>query len=191
MTAEPTRHAMWSPDPIRQRLAVYTLEDVLKLPEDAPRVELRDGVMIVVPSPTGRHQNIGNLLWLWLRQYAPDKFAAFTAVGVLVSHKDTFEPDVVLLRLPVDDTNHYYDARQVVIAVEVVSPGTKRRDRLDKPAEYGAAGIPHFWRIEQDPIHVFAYDLGKNGYELAADATEELVLKAPFDIRLPIRDITP
>jgi hypothetical protein len=28
MTAEPTGHAMWSPDPIRQRLAAYTLEDV-------------------------------------------------------------------------------------------------------------------------------------------------------------------
>jgi Uma2 family endonuclease len=191
MTAEATGHGMWSPDPIRQRMAAYTVEDVLKLPDDAPRVELSDGVMIVVRSPTGRHQNIGNLLWLWLGQHAPDKFVAVTAVGVLVSHKDTFEPDVLLLRLPVDDTNHYFDARQVVIAVEVVSPGTKRRDRLDKPAEYAAAGIPHFWRIEQDPIHVFAYALGKNGYELVADATEELVLEAPFEIRLPIRDITP
>jgi Uma2 family endonuclease len=191
MTAEPTGHVMWSPDPTKQRLAVYTLEDVLKLPDDAPRVELTDGVMTVVPSPTGRHQNIGNLLWLWLRQHAPDKFATFTAVGILVSHKDSFEPDVVLLRRPVDDTNHYYDARQVVIAVEVVSPGTKRRDRLEKPADYAAAGIPHFWRIEQDPIHVFAYALGKNGYELVADTTEELVLTEPFEIRLPIRDITP
>ena len=43
MTAEPTGHVMWSPDPIWQRLAVHTLEDVLKLPEDAPRVEpIRD-----------------------------------------------------------------------------------------------------------------------------------------------------
>jgi hypothetical protein len=99
MTAQPTGHAMWSPDPVRQRLAAHTLEDVLKLPE--------------------------------------------------------------------------------------------RRDRLEKPADDAAAGIPHFWRIEQDPIHVFANDLGKNGYELVAEATEELVLKAPFDIRLPIRDITP
>jgi hypothetical protein len=33
MTAEPTGHVMWSPDPISQRLASYTLEDVLLLPE--------------------------------------------------------------------------------------------------------------------------------------------------------------
>jgi hypothetical protein len=52
MTAEPTGHVMWSPSPIRQRLANYFVEDVLNLPDDAPRVELRDGVMIVVPSHT-------------------------------------------------------------------------------------------------------------------------------------------
>ena len=92
MTAEATGHVMWSPDPVRQRLASHTLEDVLKLPADAPRVELRDGVMIVVPCPTGRHQNIGNLLWLWFRQNAPLEFEAFTAVGLVVSHRDTYEP---------------------------------------------------------------------------------------------------
>jgi hypothetical protein len=31
----------------------------------------------------------------------------------------------------------------------------------------------------------------KEGYGLVADSTEELVWKAPFDIRPPIRDITP
>jgi Uma2 family endonuclease len=169
----------------------HTLEDVLKLPDDAPRVELRDGVMIVVPSPTGRHQNIGNLLWAWFRQHAPIMFEPLTAVGVAVTHRDTFEPDVILLRRPVEETNHYYDAEQVVIAVEVVSPSTRRRDRLDKPAEYAAAGIPHYWRIEQDPVHVFAYDLVDGQYKLAVDSTEVLSLRKPFDIELRVREITP
>ena len=62
MTAEPTGQVMWSPDPIRQRLAAHTLEDVLALPDDAPRVELTDGVMTVVPSPTYDHQDIAALL---------------------------------------------------------------------------------------------------------------------------------
>jgi hypothetical protein len=35
MTAEPTGHVMWSPNPLRQRLANYFLEDVLNLPDDA------------------------------------------------------------------------------------------------------------------------------------------------------------
>ena len=46
MTAAPAGRLIWSPDPIKQRMAGYFIEDVLNLPEDAPRVELRDGVMI-------------------------------------------------------------------------------------------------------------------------------------------------
>src|SRR4051812_435083 len=108
---------MWSPNPRRQRLANYFLEDVLKLPEDAPRVELRDGVMIVVPSPTIGHQNIGNLLWAWFRQHAPQEFLAVTAVGVAVGLKDSLEPDVLLLDASVANSNHYVMPDDVVIAV--------------------------------------------------------------------------
>ncbi|GAA2641165.1 Uma2 family endonuclease [Paractinoplanes durhamensis] len=191
MTAEPAGHVMWSPNPLRQRAANHFLEDVLNLPHDAPRVELRDGVMIVVPSPTVAHQNIGNLLWLWFRQHAPQEFLAVTAVGVALGLKDSVEPDVLLLDAKVEQTNHYVMPSSVAIAVEVVSPGTKRRDRLEKPVEYAAAGVPHFWRIEQNPVHVYAYDLVDGHYELAADSETELVLSAPFEIKLPIRDITP
>ena len=71
------------------------------------------------------------------------------------------------------------------------SSGTKRRDRLEKPAEYAAAGVRHYWRIEPDPVHVFAYDLVDGAYRLVADSTVELVLAEPFTITLPIRDIAP
>jgi Uma2 family endonuclease len=188
---DPTAHGMWSPDPVRQRLANHTIEDVLALPDDAPRVELRDGVLVVVPSPTIGHQNIGNRLWMWLFQHAPAVYEPVTAVGVALTHRNTLEPDVLLLSRPVVVENHYVDAEQVVLAVEVVSPGTRRRDRLEKPADYADAGIRHYWRIEQNPVHVYAYDLVDGRYELAADSAEELTVTKPFDIRLRVRDITP
>lgn len=191
MTAEPTGHVMWSPNPVRQRLANYFIEDVLNLPDDAPRVELRDGVLIVVPSPTYDHQDIAGLLWHWLRRHAPDGLRASLATGVALSLDTTYEPDVLLVSTEVDGARHYAVANQVTLVVEVVSPGTKKRDRLEKPAEYAAAGIPHYWRIEQGPLHIFAYDLVDGRYELAADTETELVLSAPFEIKLPIRDITP
>ncbi|MGC4809429.1 Uma2 family endonuclease [Micromonospora sp. DT228] len=188
---EPTAQGIWGPDPVRQRLANHTIEDVLALPDDAPRVELRDGVLVVVPSPTYDHQNISSLLWMWLRQHAPLDLSPATAIGVAISHRNTLEPDVVLLRRPLVGTSHYFDAEQVMLAVEVVSPGTRRRDRLEKPADYADAGIPHYWRIEQNPVHVYAYDLVDGRYELAADSAEELIVAKPFDIRLRVRDITP
>jgi Uma2 family endonuclease len=191
MTAEPVGHVMWTPHPVKQRLANHTIEDVLLLPDDAPRVELRDGVMIVVPSPTYNHQNIAGLLWYWLRQHAPSEYQASQATGVAVSLDTTFEPDVLLVDADIDGDRHYAVANRVTLAVEVVSPGTRKRDRLEKPAEYAAAGIPYYWRIEQDPLRIFAYALRADGYELVADSTEELVLNEPFEIRLAVRDITP
>jgi Uma2 family endonuclease len=183
---------MWSPDPVRQRLAAYTIEDVLALPGDAPRVELRDGVMIVVPSPTFDHQDIQFLLQRWLRDNTPGDFRVSAGVGVAVELNQTFEPDVLLVRRDVNGGSHYAMADQVVLAVEIVSPGTKRRDRIEKPADYAAADIPFFWRIEQNPVHVYAYELATNGsYTLVADSDTELILERPFEIRLPIGDITP
>jgi Uma2 family endonuclease len=195
MSAQPVEsraHRMWSPDPLRQSLAAYTVEDVLALPGDAPRVELRDGVMIVVPSPTFDHQDIQFLLQRWLRDNTPGDFRVSAGVGVAVELNQTFEPDVLLVRRDVNGGSHYAMADQVVLAVEIVSPGTKRRDRIEKPADYAAAGIPFFWRIEQNPVHVYAYELATNGsYTLVADSDTELILERPFEIRLSIGDITP
>jgi Uma2 family endonuclease len=177
---------------MRQRLADHTIEDVLSLPPDAPRVELADGVMVVVPSPSEDHQDISFQLCAWLRRYAPTGFKAVQALGVAVELNRTYEPDVLLRRAGDNGGRHFVPADQVVIAIEVVSPGTRARDRFAKPAEYAAAGIPFYWRIEQGPVHVFAYRLSASGtYELVADSTQMLTLDEPFPISLPITEITP
>ena len=137
MSAQPTSGGPLyaGPNPDRQRMASYTTADVLALPEDAPRVELRDGVMIMVPSPTFEHQTVGNLLWHWLRTWAPQEYVATTAIGMEVTESDSFEPDVLLLRQRPARASHFVAADQVLIAVEVVSRGTRRRDRFEKPAD--------------------------------------------------------
>ena len=145
----------------------------------------------MVPSPEADHQDIGSLVWMWFRQNASAEFRVVQAVGVLVSPIKTLEPDVVLLKAPAP-SRHYYLPVQVALAVEVVSPGTKKRDRFRKPEAYARAGVPHYWRIEQNPVHVFAYDLAPDGsYQLIADSDSELVLARPFEIRLPIAAIVP
>jgi Uma2 family endonuclease len=191
MTAEPIGSVGWAPDTFKQKRAGYTVEDVLNLPHDAPRVELSDGVLTVVASPTGRHQKINWRLVAWLERHLPAGFEPQFAVGVVTGYRSTVEPDALILHSPVDLDHHFFEADQVVVAVEIGSPGTTRRDRFEKPGLFAAAGIPHYWRIEQDPVHVFAYDLSGDRYELVAESDTELVLTAPFEIRLPIADITP
>ena len=200
MSAEPipTSPGPWCPDPMRQQRADYTLEDLLALPDDAPRVELVDGVIQVTPSPTLGHQDIASLLWLWLRSHAPAQLRASQSVGVDLSPNTTRQPDVLLYHAGPPSDRSRLRPSDVVLAVEIVSPGTRRVDRFAKPGEYAAAGIPFYWRIEQDPVHLYAYHLGdrigpggEQQYELVADGSEVVELAEPFAIKLPIAEIRP
>ncbi|GHJ06737.1 hypothetical protein TPA0907_11040 [Micromonospora humidisoli] len=183
---------------MRQQRADYTLEDLLALPDDAPRVELVDGVIQVTPSPTLGHQNIASLLWLWLHSRVPDRLRVAQAVGVGLSANTSRQPDVLLYRAEVPADRFRLRPSDVLLAVEIVSPGTRRVDRFAKPGEYAAAGIPFYWRVEQDPVHLYAYRIGdrvgpggERQYELVADSAELIELTEPFDIKLPIAEITP
>ncbi|MEU7972698.1 Uma2 family endonuclease [Micromonospora sp. NPDC049089] len=200
MSAEPvpTSPGPWCPDPMRQQRADYTLEDLLTLPDDAPRVELVDGVIQVTPSPTLGHQDISLLLAHWLLQHAPADLRVVQAVGVGLSPNTSRQPDVLLRRAGVAPSRSTLRPEDVVLAVEIVSPGTRRIDRFAKPGEYAAAGIPFYWRIEQDPVHVYAYRIGdrvgpggERQYELVADGADVIELAEPFDIKLPVAEITP
>ncbi|MFG1917829.1 Uma2 family endonuclease [Micromonospora sp. NPDC048898] len=200
MSAEPipTSPGPWCPDPMRQQRADYTLEDLLTLPDDAPRVELVDGVIQVTPSPTLGHQDISFLLRMWLHSRVPAHLRIAQAVGVGLSFNTSRQPDVLLCRAEVPSDRSLLRPADVLLAVEIVSPGTRRIDRFAKPGEYAAAGIPFYWRIEQDPVHVYAYRIGdrvgpggERQYELVADGADVIELVEPFDIKLPIAEITP
>lgn len=169
-------------------MGTYTVEDILNLPDDAPRTELRDGVVIPVPAPTAGHQRIVGTLWRLLERMAPEGLTVLSAVGVMINQHNSVEPDVVVLRGYVESTHHFFPPRQCVVAVEVVSPSTQRRDRLEKPGLYANAGVPYYWRIEQNPTRVFAYELQGTAYELITDTTETelLNLSAPFEIAIDV-----
>jgi Uma2 family endonuclease len=183
----------WQPNPVRQKLANYNLEDVIKLPDGAPRVELVGGRMFPLASPQFKHQRVTSLIWRWLDEHAPaDRFVAVPGLGVAMDFKHSREPDVLLLDAEVARDNHFFSPDDVPLAVEVVSPSTKRIDRFDKPRDYAKAGIKNYWRVELEPaVHVFAYRLGRTGAnEAAGDSAKLLKLVEPFPIELPISEIT-
>ncbi|MFJ9364183.1 hypothetical protein ACIRRA_07195 [Nocardia sp. NPDC101769] len=39
----------------------------------------------------------------------------------------------------------------------MVSPGTRRKDRMIRPMDYARAGIPYFWRIESEDFEPAVY----------------------------------
>lgn len=57
----------------------------------------------------------------------------------------------------------------VLLVVEIISPGSGAADTAAKPAEYAGAGIPQYWTINQDPAQtVTMYRLDGDRYHVRA-----------------------
>jgi Uma2 family endonuclease len=78
----------------------------------------------------------------------------------------------------------------VLLVVEIVSPGSVSMDRLVKPAQYAAAGIPAYWRVETDPVSLTAYTLpfGTSSYaEVGTWTSADVVrLAEPFPVEIDL-----
>lgn len=85
----------------------------------------------------------------------------------------------------------------MLLAIEVVSPESRVRDRERKPCLYARAGIPHFWLVEEgdDGGVVYTYELDpvKGGYTNTAVHRKRLRVEAPcpFDLDLTALDARP
>jgi Uma2 family endonuclease len=57
----------------------------------------------------------------------------------------------------------------VLLVVEIVSPGSEGIDTVTKRSEYAAAGIPQYWVVDQDqPQTVTMYHLDGAAYAVRA-----------------------
>jgi Uma2 family endonuclease len=133
----------------------WTVDEVWALADEpGVRHEVVDGELLVSPSPGFAHQRL--LMELAVGLYG---YCARTGVGtvvcapfdVVLDARDTLvQPD--LLVLPPGVSIHAPQGIPGVtlrLAVEVLSPGTARHDRLRKRPRYQRAGIP-VWLVDPD-----------------------------------------
>lgn len=78
-----------------------------------------------------------------------------------------------------------------LLAVEVMSPTSRGRDRVSRPAQYAAAGIPHFWRYEPVAPAFVAYAIEGDVYRETGRFTDEVVLEQPVHLRFRLDDLRP
>ena len=82
-------------------------------------------------------------------------------------------------------------AREVRLAIEVVSPGSRRVDKVFKHSEYADAGIPHYWVVDLgepgDRIALTAHHLaGAFGYADAGPVVGTFTATEPFPVELDL-----
>lgn len=141
---------------------VWTVADLVDLPDDGNRYELVDGGLVVTPFATQRHQDLANDLRDRLLSAAPPGWRVRTEYPLPLADDTQRIPDVVVYRWPLQhprhDPNNPLGPADVGLIVEVVSRRTRRTDRFAKPGEYADAGIGMYWRLETEPdlvLHPF------------------------------------
>src|SRR2546421_2872402 len=151
-----------------QEPVVLTAQQYDALPPNN-RMELVDGVVTLMTPATRRHQIVVQKLRAALESGCPDELKIVWEQEVRLADLLRRNPDVMTVQATADDLDIYsYAPSDVGLAVEVVSPHTQVTDRLHKPAEYAAAGIEHYWRVETLPqVAVHTYRLADSGSYLA------------------------
>lgn len=149
---------------LAERAGRWTLARLADLPRDGNRYEVIDGNLIVTPPPPPWHQAVGSvILGQLIVQCPPEWLAAYESY--LDYGGDGRVPDLVIVRRASLRRHGQlaYVPADIGLAVEIVSPSSRRTDRLAKPAEYADVGIPLFWRVELEPdlvIHPYRLDDG-------------------------------
>ena len=157
--------------------------DALRPAEGSERYELLDGAILVTPGPGRWHQAVVVELTVLLRTLRPDGLVVKVApFDVALADDTVLQPDI-LVAAAADLTDKELPAAPL-LAVEVLSPSTRRIDQLLKRDRFAAAGVPSYWLIDPCEPSVTVLELGDNGYrEVQVAHGDELVrVTAPFPL---------
>jgi Uma2 family endonuclease len=171
-----------------------TAEQYEALPEEiCRRIEVVDGAIVVNPAPRRLHQDICRRLANVLETAAGPGLAVTTDVDLRLRDVPLLNrrPDVVVYDASLPD-DAVLRPQHCVLVVEVMSPGSVTTDQTDKPAEYVAAGIRHYWRVERDApdggLSIFCYRLDPTTgtYASAGVHSGKLTVSEPISVTLDL-----
>ena len=134
-------------------------------------------------------------LGVTLEQTCPDHLFVSQSNDVELSARRLFIPDVLVTTFEAARRRSGgFTADEVVLVVEIVSPGSQSMDRVLKPALYAKAGIPHFWLIETDgdiTVHTYRLDVDAKVYEPSGSFTDVIDTDGPWRLEIPVAALRP
>ncbi len=152
---------------------LYTLADILDW-DGQQRMELIDGIPEMMAPPSRLHQKICGELFGQLHEYLKGKecevYAAPFAVR-LFEREDDFPMDTVTMVEP--DLSVVCDPRKLDdigckgapdLVIEILSPSSRRHDRITKFNLYRRAGVREYWIVDPSDQSVQSFLLENNAY---------------------------
>jgi Uma2 family endonuclease len=132
----------------------WTADDVHALPDDGNRYEVIEGALFVTPAPAWRHQSAAVRLCAMLLAYLDRERVGYVFVApadVVFSPRRAVQPDMFVVP-PVNGRRpeRFEDAGMLLVAIEVISPGTGRADRVVKRNLYRDERVPEYWIVDLD-----------------------------------------
>ncbi|MEV4760424.1 Uma2 family endonuclease [Micromonospora sp. NPDC049559] len=191
---EPVRRSEPSFDILGEFDEPWTAQLALDLlPEtNGPKIEVLSGSVIVTPHAGYDHQNIELELAYQLKRAARQAGLWLYHEVNVVSKDDLFIPDIVVLRSSGGGQTSM-DVSNAVLLGEIVSRGNRRKDVIERPREYAAAGVPFFLRVDlRNRVPAMAlYQLVDGEYRpvAAAAAGSTFVMREPFEFSVDPADL--
>src|SRR5438093_13342515 len=145
----------------------FTYQDYLQLPEDR-RYEIVDGDLFMVPAPSPYHQKVSLKLEHLLYDHVTSRKLGeifHAPCDLLVSEIDIVQPDIFYIsngRLSIIKERNIQGAPDLI--VEILSPGTEKRDRGIKQKLYACAGVKEYWIVDTEARSIDLMTPGPEGY---------------------------
>lgn len=183
-----------------QRL--LTVADYLALPEDAEvHHELQEGILVMSPRPVPDHQLCQRRISRRIEDQLPSGLEVLPEVDVDLQlapddrPATVRAPDIVVVpRAALERVRReggLLRAAEVILVVEIISPGSRRLDTIVKHSEYADAGVPHYWVVDLgepgDRPQLTAHHLaGEFGYADSGPAVGTFAAPEPFPVRIDL-----
>lgn len=154
----------------------HTWDEFVELDEDDLR-ELIDGELIEVEVPNLRHEHIVMMLGFFLTQWARagnGGFALGSGYKIRITNKRGVMPDAQFFRRG-NDVAIKQEKGLVEgvpdLVVEIMSPSSRRYDRVKKLGWYAERGVPEYWIIDPEAQTIEQLVLREGRYAIEKSAS--------------------
>lgn len=147
-----------------------TYEEYLEGPEIKGRYDVIDGVLIMAPSPTRKHQEILGQLYFLMRQFLDENRLGSVLIAPLdvVVEREPLrirQPDLLFVGNERSEILQDIVEGAPDLVVEILSPSNSRADIQDKLDDYVGLGVRECWLVSPEGRTVEVLMAAEGGWE--------------------------